>query len=99
MTIIAFVRRESIFSHEEIADYIQKLKPKALAIFLLVNEQANGTNFSFISIFPQVLKYQCDWGLMCKMTNQNDFITVSRSTKIPEFTTVQTTDIMTLFLL
>lgn len=96
MTIVAFVRRKSIFSHEKIADYIQKLKPKALAIFLLVNEQPNGTNFSFISIFPQVLKYQCDWGLMCKMTKQNDFITVSRSTKIPESTIVQTKDIMTL---
>jgi len=96
MTIVAFVRRKSIFSHEIVANYIQKLKPKTLAIFLLVNEQSRGTNFSFISIFPQILKYQCDWGLMCRMSKQNDFVTTSRSTRIPEDSTVRTTDFMTL---
>lgn len=96
MTLIAFVRRKQVFAHEAVADYIQKLKPKALAIFLLVNEQLSGTNFSFIGIFPQVLKYQCDWGVMGKATKQNDFITISRSTKIPETTTDHTTDFVTL---
>ena len=42
MTIIGFVRRMGIFDHESVATYIQKLKPKALCIFLIVSEE-NGT--------------------------------------------------------
>jgi hypothetical protein len=96
MTIIAFVRRSQIFAHELVANYIQNLKPKALAILLLVNEQSGGTNFSFVGIFPQVFKYQCDWGALGKTTSQNNFITTSRSTKVPEKTTDYTTDVLTL---
>lgn len=96
MTLIAFVGRKQIFAHEIVADYIQKLKPKALAIYLLVNEQSSGTNFGFVGIFPQVFKYQCDWGALGKTTSQNNFITTSRSTKVPEKTIDYTTDVLTL---
>jgi hypothetical protein len=96
MTLIAFVRRKQVFAHEKVATYIQNLKPKALAIFLVANEATQGTNFSFIGIFPQVFKYQCDWGAMCKVTNQNDFTTATRGTKVPEKTTDYTADTMTL---
>jgi hypothetical protein len=43
-----------------------------------------------------VFKYQCDWGAMCKVTNQNDFTTATRGTKVPEKTTDYTADTMTL---
>ena len=45
MTLIAFVRRKQVFAHEKVATYIQNLKPKALAIFLVANEATQGTNF------------------------------------------------------
>lgn len=96
MTLIAFVRRNQIFAHERIGTYIQNLKPKALAIFLVANEEEQGTNFSFIGIFPDAFKYKCDWGTICKATNQNDFITATRSTKVSEKITNYTTDTMTL---
>jgi hypothetical protein len=96
MTLIAFVRRGQVFVHEKVAAYIQNLKPKALAIFLLANEETQGTNFSFMGIFPGTFKYKCDWGLMCKSSNQDDFTTATRGTKVPEKITDYTPDTMTL---
>ena len=81
MTIIGFVRRIGIFNHESVATYIQKLKPKALCIFLIVSEE-NSTNFSLIQLFPECVKFKHDFGLFCKTTNQRDFIELTRGTKI-----------------
>lgn len=81
MTIIGFVRRMGIFDHESVATYIQKLKPKALCIFLIVSEE-NSTNFSMIQLFPECVKFKHDFGLFCKTTNQRDFIELTRGTKI-----------------
>lgn len=80
MTLIGFVRRMQFFEHERIATYIKTLKPKALCIFLIVREE-NNTNISFMSLYPQCIKFKCDFGLFCKTTNQRDFIELSRSTK------------------
>lgn len=96
MTLIAFIRRRQIFAHEKVATYIQNLKPKTLGIFLVANEEAQGTNFSFIGVFPETFKYRSDWGAMCKTTNQNDFIELDLSTKIKPQMTQHTTTIPTL---
>ncbi len=80
MTLIGFVRRMQFFEHERVATYIKALKPKALCIFLIVREE-NNTNISFISVYPQCVKFKCDFGSFCKTTNQRDFIELSRSTK------------------
>ncbi len=94
MTLIAFVRRKGIFEHERVATFIQKLKPRALCIFLIVSEE-NNTNFSLIQLFPECVKFKHDFGLFCKATDQRDFIELTRSTRIKkeEYTT---NDIMTL---
>lgn len=84
MTIIGFVRRMGIFDHESVAIYIQRLKPKALCIFLIVSEE-NSTNFSLIQLFPECVKFKHNFGLFCKTTNQRDFIELARSTKIKKY--------------
>ena len=81
MAVIGFVRRMGIFDHESVATYIQKLKPKALCIFLIVSEEKN-TNFSLIQLFPECIKFKHDFGLFCKTTNQRNFVELTRSTKI-----------------
>lgn len=96
MTIIAFVRRKKTFAHEKVATYIKSIKPKNLAIFLLVNEEAGGTNFSFVGIFPDAFKYKCDWGAICKSTNQDDFTSTTRGTKVSKKITNYTADKVTL---
>lgn len=94
MTLIGFVRRTSIFDHNHVSLYIQKLKPKALCIFLLVFEE-NSTNASLIQILPECVKFKCDFGAICKYTQQRDFIKLSRSTQI-KLEDATTTDTMTL---
>lgn len=94
MTIIGFVRRMGIFNHESVATYIQKLKPKALCIFLVVSEE-NNTNFSFVQLFPECVKFKHDFGLFCKTTDQRDFIELTRGTKIKKDDNI-TNDILTL---
>ena len=94
MTLIAFVRRKQIFEHEKVATYIQKLKPKALCIFLIVSEE-NSTNFSLVQLFPECVKFKHDFGLFCKTTKQRDFVDMTRSTKI-KLDDATTTDVMTL---
>jgi len=94
MTIIGFVRRTGIFNHEDVATYIQKLKPKALCIFLIVSEE-NNTNFSLVQLFPECVKFKHDFGLFCKATNQRDFIELTRGTKIKKDDNT-TNDILTL---
>lgn len=94
MMLVAFVRRLDIFKHEEVSNYIQKLKPKALCIFLIVAEE-NNTHFSLIQLFPECVKFKHDWGLFCKTTNQRDFIELTRSTKIKKEDNT-TDDILTL---
>ena len=84
MTIIGFVRRMVIFNHESVAIYIQKLKPKALCIFLIVSEE-NNTNFSMIQLFPECIKFKHDFGSFCKITEQRAFVELTRSTKIKKY--------------
>jgi hypothetical protein len=98
VTLIGFVRRNQIFMHEKIGEYIKKSKPKIHHMLLLVNEQKTGTNFSLIHIFPDgdVFKTVCDWGVMCKTTKQVDFVTASKSTKVPEKIVDYTKDLITL---
>ena len=81
MIMIGFVRRMIIFDHKSVATYIQKLKPKALCVFLIVREE-NNTNVSFVALFPKCIKFKHDFGLFCKTTKQRDFIELTRSTKI-----------------
>lgn len=80
MTLIGFVRRMQFFEHERVATYIRTLKPKVFYVFLIVREE-NNTNISFISLYPQCVKFKCDFGSFCKTTKQRDFIELSRSTK------------------
>jgi hypothetical protein len=80
MTLIGFVRREGIFDHENVATYIQKLKPKVLCVILIVSEEKS-TNFSYIQLFPECVKFKYDFGLFCKTTKQRDFIELRRGTK------------------
>jgi len=94
MTIIGFVRRMGIFNHESVATYIQKLKPKALCIFLVVSEE-NNTNFSLVQLFPECVKFKHDFGLFCKTTDQRDFVELTRGTKIRKDDNT-TNDILTL---
>lgn len=94
MTIIGFVRRIDIFNHESVATYIQKLKPKALCIFLIVSEE-NNTNFSLVQLFPECVKFKRDFGLFCKTTDQRDFIELTRGTKIKKDDNT-TNDVLTL---
>ncbi len=94
MTLIGFVRRMGIFNHESVAIYVQKLKPKASCIFLIVSEE-NNTNFSLIQLLPECVKFKHDFGLFCKTTNQRDFIELTRSTKIKKYDKV-TNDRLTL---
>jgi len=79
--IIAFVRRLGFFDHNILATHIQNLKPKALSVSIMVREEEN-TNISFIQLFPGCIKFKHDWGLVCKTTNQRDFIELKRGTKI-----------------
>jgi hypothetical protein len=81
MHVIAFVRRLGFFDHNILATHIQNLRPKALSISLIVREEEN-TNISFIQLFPDCLKFKHDWGLVCKTTDQRDFIEVKRETKV-----------------
>src|SRR3989344_8826094 len=94
MTIIGFVRRMGIFDHESVATKIQKLKPKALCIFLIASEE-NSTNFSLIQLFPECIKFKHDFGLFCKTTDQRDFIELTRSTRTKK-SDATTNDILTL---
>lgn len=94
MTIIGFVRRIGIFNHESVATCIQKLKPKALCIFLIVSEE-NNTNFSLVQLFPECVKFKHDFGLFCKTTDQRDFIELTRGTKIKKDDNT-TNDVLTL---
>lgn len=94
MTVIGFVRRVGVFSHENVATYIQKLKPKALCVFLIVSEE-NNTNFSLVQLFPECVKFKNDFGLFCRTTDQRDFIELTRGTKIKKDNNV-TNDILTL---
>lgn len=94
MTLIAFVRRKQNFEHEKVATCIQKLKPKALCIFLIVSEK-NSTNFSLVQLFPECVKFKHDFGLFCKNTKQRDFVDMMRGTKI-KLDEAITTDVMTL---
>ena len=55
MALIGFVRRKCVFDHQLVAEYIKKIKPNVLAIYLLVFEERNSTNTSFIQLFPQCL--------------------------------------------
>lgn len=94
MTLFGFVRRIGIFEHEKVATYIQKLKPKALCIFLIVSEE-NSTNFSLVQLFPECVKFKHDFSLFCKNTKQRDFVDMMRGTKI-KLDDATTTDVMTL---
>lgn len=94
MTLIAFVRRMGVFKHEKVASYIQQLKPKALCIFLIVSEE-NNTNFSLIQLTPECVKFKNDFGLFFKITNQREFIELTRGTKIKKEDNT-TNDILTL---
>jgi len=94
MTIIGFVRRMGIFDHESVATKIQKLKLKALCIFLIVSEE-NSTNFSLIQLFPECVKFKHDFGLFCKTTNQRDFIELTRGIRTKK-SDATTNDILTL---
>lgn len=93
--VVGFVRRKQIFNHEIVSDYIKNLNHKASAVYLIVNEE-NSTNFSFIGIFPDCFKYNCDWGAMCKNINQNDYIEMERASKTKPHVTKYTNDILTL---
>lgn len=79
--VVGFVRRKEIFDHVVVANYIKKVKHKAGAVYLIVNEE-NNTNFSLIGIFPDCFKYKCDWGSVCKTTTQKDFMEMERGTKV-----------------
>lgn len=81
MMLTGFVRRKGIFDHEKVADYIQELKPKAFVIAIIASEE-NSTNFSYIQLFPECIKFKGDFGLFCKTTNQKDFIEMRRSMKM-----------------
>ncbi len=87
ITLIGFARRKGIFNHENVANYIQELKPKALCIFLVVSEE-NNTNFSLIELFPECVKFKHDFGKFCKTTNQRDIIELTRGTKIKKINRV-----------
>ncbi len=93
--VVGFVRRQQIFNHKAVADYINKINPKVGALCLIVSEE-DSTNFSFIGILPHFFKYKCHWGEMCKTTPQNDFISLERSTKLEPRITEYTNDTLTL---
>lgn len=81
MMLIGFVRRKGTFDNEEVADYIQRIKPKALVIAIIVSEESS-TNFSYVQLFPECVKFKGDFGLFCKTTNQKDFIELHRGMKL-----------------
>jgi hypothetical protein len=94
--VVGFVRRNSIFNHKNVSEHIKKIKHKAGAVYLIVNEE-NNTNYSFIGIYPDYFKYKCNWGKKCKSSSQPDFTETERSTKIKLVTQGETTDAVTLF--
>ncbi len=93
--VVGFVRRQQFFDHVVVSNHIKKINPNAGSVFLIVNEE-NNTNFSFIGIFPDCVKFKADFGAFCKTTNQNDFVDVKRGTIVPPQNRQLTNDIVTM---
>lgn len=77
MTLIAFVRRMQIFDHVDLAENMQRINPKVQNLWLIVFEGAK-TNISLIALFPELLKFNVDFGQWCKNTVQKDYIELTR---------------------
>lgn len=89
MTLIAFLRRPSIFDNQKLADDLIKLNPKADKIIVLASEldtfgnKPGPTEFSVIEVFPAYQKIRFDFAKIWKNRTQFDFTDATRSTKMP----------------
>lgn len=81
MMVIGFVRRLGGFNHVDVANHIQKLKPKAGSVSLLVQEDAGTTKISLIQLYPELLKAKFDFAEYCMTCGQRDFVDMYRGTK------------------
>lgn len=85
MLVVGFIKRASAFQIDILAKRIADLKPKLGALHLIFAESPSAkTERQIMSLYPpeQVFKYPFDFGVICKQSQQQDFIDLSRSTKL-----------------
>lgn len=82
MVVIGFVRRQGLFDHAQLAKSIQDLKPRAGSVNLILFEKQGSTDVTFIQLFPELVKFNADFGEYCKASDQRDFVDMRRASTI-----------------